>query len=78
MNTSLRINKRENTSPFKKLENTGGISGELHFDEKISKKQLNKIKEKLQLENKRKLVKSIILFTVLLGVFIYFFAFHKY
>ncbi|APG65524.1 hypothetical protein LPB136_09200 [Tenacibaculum todarodis] len=78
MISSLKSNKRERTSAFKKLKNTGGLSGKLHFDKKASKKQLTIIKEKLQEENKKTLVKNSIIFIVLLCVFIYFFAFHKY
>ncbi|MCH3881047.1 MULTISPECIES: hypothetical protein [Tenacibaculum] len=78
MVSSLKSNKRERTSAFKKLENAGGLSGKLHFDKKASKKQLNVIKEKLQEENKKTLIKNSIIFTVLVCVFIYFFAIHKY
>lgn len=75
---SLKNNKRKRTSTFKKLENAGGIHGKLHFDKKASKKQLQEIREKLQEENKQRVIKNIIIFTTLLSILIYFVAIHKY
>ena len=78
MISSLKNNKRERTSAFKNFKNTGGISGKLHFKKKASPKQLKEIREKLQTENQVSLIRKAIFFFILICVFVYFFAFHKY
>ena len=78
MITSINNNKRNRISVFDKTKNTGGISGKLHFKKKASAKQLKDIREKLQTENRIKLIRKAVFFIILTCIFIYFFSFHKY
>lgn len=75
---SLKNNKRKRTSAFKKLENAGGIHGKLHFDKKATPKQLKDIKEKLQKENSRNLIRKTIILSILLSIIIYAIGFVKF
>lgn len=78
MISSLKNNKRERTSVFEKTKNIGSIKGQLHFDKKASKKQLEKIRIKLKQENQKAIIKKALFFIIFLSVLIYFSAFYKY
>ena len=78
MLSSLKNNKRERKSAFDKLKNVGKSKDTLHFEKKASAKELEDIKMTLQKESKITYIKNALLFGLLLFVFIYFLAFHKY
>lgn len=78
MISSLKNNKRERKSAFDKLKNHKAQNRKLHFDNKASKEDLKKIRQKLLLENRKTNIKNILVFIFILSLFIYFFAFFKY
>ena len=77
---SIKNNKRARKSAFKKLDKNGSYSTKtkLFFHRNVSKKQLRDIKEKLQKENKRVLVKKTTAILILLIIVIYFIGFAKF
>lgn len=79
MVSSLKANKRNRISTFEKLENyKNGNYSELHFDKKSTPSQLKRIKEKLQKENKKKLIRKVLVISTFLIVLIYFVGFYKF
>ena len=77
---SIKNNKRARKSAFKKLDENGSYSTKtkLFFHRNASKKQLRDIKEKLQKENKRVLVKKTTAILILLIIVIYCIGFAKF
>lgn len=77
---SIKNNKRARKSAFKKLDKNGSYSTKtkLFFHRNASKKQLRDIKEKLQKENKRVLVKKTTAILILLIIVIYCIGFAKF
>lgn len=77
---SIKNNKRARKSAFKKLDKNGSYSTKtkLFFHRNASKKQLKDIKEKLQKENKRVLVKKTTAILILLIIVIYCIGFAKF
>ena len=79
MIASLKHNKRERVSTFKKMKDfKEGKNIEVYFDKKVSKYQLKKIRDKIQQENKYRLRKNIIIFTIAMLIFIYAIGFVKF
>lgn len=78
MITSLKNNKRERPSAFKNLKNCNGTNRKLKFNKTSSKQQLQKIKEKLQKEQKKLILRNLILLSVFIIILIYFVGFYKY
>ena len=79
MIASLKHNKRERVSAFKKMKDfKEGKNIEVYFDKKVSKYQLKKIRDKIQQENKYRIRKNIIIFTIAMLIFIYAIGFVKF
>ena len=79
MIASLKHNKRERVSAFKKMKDfKEGKNIEVYFDKKVTKYQLKKIRDKIQQENKYRLRKNIIFFTIAMLIFIYAIGFVKF
>ena len=78
MITSIKNNKRERPSAFKKIKNCGGIDGKLQFDKKANKQELQQIREQLQNENKKTLIRNVIIFSTMMAILFYFVGFYKY
>ena len=79
MITSIKHNKRERVSAFKKMKDfKEGKNIEVYFDKKVSKYQLKKIRDKIQQENKYRLKKNIIIFTIAMLILIYAIGFVKF
>ena len=79
MIASLKHNKRERVSAFKKMKDfKEGKNIEVYFDKKVSKYQLKKIRDKIQQENKYRLRKYIIIFTIAMLILIYAIGFVKF
>ncbi len=79
MIASLKHNKRERVSAFKKLEDfKEGVNIQVSFDKKASPYQLKKIREKLNEENKKQLKKHLIFFAIALSIIIYVIGFVKF
>lgn len=79
MIASLKNNKRERVSAFKKMKDfKEGKNIEVYFDKKVSKYQLKKIRDKIQQENKYRLRKNIIIFTIAMLILIYAIGFVKF
>lgn len=51
---------------------------EIYFDKKVSKYQLKKIRDKIQQENKYRIRKNIIIFTIAMLILIYAIGFVKF
>lgn len=65
MITSLKNNKRSRTSTFKKLKDYKNVDyGEGKIDKKATPHQLKEIREKLQKENRKKLINTILYFVI--------------
>ena len=76
---SLKGNKRERVSAFKKMENfKEGTNMQLHFKNKATPYQLKRIREKLQTEKKIRTQRRIIIFVLLMILFIYAIGFVKF
>ena len=76
---SLKNNKRTRKSAFKKLENyKNGNYNDLQINKKATSKQLHQIREKIQKENREKLIKKVLAFVILVSVFIYVIGFVKF
>lgn len=79
MIASLKHNKRERVSAFKKMKDfKEGKNIEVYFDKKVSKYQLKKIRDKIQQENKYRIRKNIIIFTIAMLILIYAIGFVKF
>ena len=79
MIASLKHNKRERVSAFKKMKDfKEGKNIEVYFDKKVSKYQLKKIRDKIQQENKYRIRKNIIIFTIAMLILIYSIGFVKF
>ncbi|MFC4267402.1 hypothetical protein [Polaribacter marinivivus] len=79
MIASLKHNKRERVSAFKKMKDfKEGKNIEVYFDKKVTKYQLKKIRDKIQQENKYRLRKNIIIFTIAMLILIYAIGFVKF
>lgn len=78
MQVSLKNNKRERKSAFKKLENYSESNEKLHFEKKSSKKELKQLREKIKNQNRRTEVISIIIILTVILLFAYFLGFFKH
>ena len=65
MLTSLKNNKRTRVNTFKKLKDYKSVDyGEGTIDKKATPHQLKEIREKLQKENRKKLIITILYFVI--------------
>ena len=79
MIASIKMNKRNRVSTFNKLKDfKDGYNTELHFKKKSTPSQLKRIREKIQKENKQRLIKRIVLISSFVILLIYFVGFYKY
>jgi len=81
MITTLKNNKRERKSALKRLkDNPAEYSdgNELHFEKKASPMQLKKIREDLQRENKKIMIRNIAIVVIFMLILIYFIGFAKF
>ena len=81
MISSLKNNKRDRKSALKRLqENPAEYSdgNDLHFEKKASPMQLKKIREDLQKENRKIMIRNIVIVVVFMLVLIYFIGFAKF
>ncbi|QCX37113.1 hypothetical protein FF125_01165 [Aureibaculum algae] len=71
MVTSLKNNKRSRVSTFEKLKDYKNIDyGEGKIDKKATPEQLKAIREKLQKENRKKRIITIVYFVVSFAIII--------
>ena len=79
MVTSLKNNKRQRPSALTKIKNFEKVNNiKVVFKNKASNYQLEKIKEKIQRENKIKMQKNIIILFIVISVIIYVIGFVKF
>ena len=79
MIASLKHNKRERVSAFKKIKNLKkGKNSSVFFTKKATPSQLKKIRERILLENKKKRQQSLFIFITILVIFIYVIGFVKF
>lgn len=81
MKSTLKNNKRERKSAFKHLKDNGiEPSGktELHFENQASPMELKKIREKVKEENRKIMMRNIIIMVALMAIAIYFIGFAKF
>ena len=79
MLASLKANKRNRVSTFDKIKNfKEGSTIELHFKNKATPKQLKEIRQKLKAENKKQIIKRVVIITICLIIIIYFIGFVKF
>ncbi|MEQ6123621.1 hypothetical protein AAON49_05425 [Pseudotenacibaculum sp. MALMAid0570] len=81
MITSLKNNKRDRKSALKKLKDSGveySDKTELHFENEASPMELKKIREKVKEENRKIIIRNIIIMTVIMLIAIYFIGFAKF
>lgn len=80
MVTSLKNNKRSRKSAFKRLKDNPSEYGEgskLHFENKATPSQLKKIREDIQRENRKLMIRNIVIIVVVVAAVIYFIGFAK-
>lgn len=81
MITSLKNNKRDRKSALKRLkENPAEYSdegNELHFEKEASPAQLKKIREDLKRENRKILIRKLVIIGIIFLLIIYFIGFAK-
>ena len=79
MKTTLKNNKRGRKSAFKKLKDnpTEHEPGKLHFENKATQAELEKIREKVKRENKRIMIRNVTIIAVIMIILIYFIGFAK-
>ena len=80
MVTSLKNNKRERKSALKRLKDNPaeyGDEGKLHFENKATQAQLQKIREDLKRENRVKMIRNLVIIGVFMAALIYFIGFVK-
>ena len=79
MVTSLKNNKRQRPSALTKIKNFEKVNNiKVVFKNKASNYQLEKIKEKIQRENKIKMQKNIIILFIVMLIVIYVIGFVKF
>jgi len=77
MITSMKNNKRDKNSTFKKLKNYDKSHNLLHFDKKASKEELKELRKKLRRENRIISIRNAIITVIIFTIFIYFTLFHQ-
>lgn len=80
MISSIKNNKRDRKSALKKLKDSGvkhSDKTELHFENEASPMELKKIRKKVKDENRRIMIRNIIIMTVIMLIAIYFIGFAK-
>jgi predicted nucleic acid-binding Zn ribbon protein len=78
MLVSLKNNKRTRVSTFEKMKNfREGKNIQVSFDKKATSHQLKNIREKLQKENKTRLKRNLIIFSIIILLLIYVIGFVK-
>ncbi len=80
MMTSLKNNKRERKSVLKRLKDNPaeyGDSGKLHFKNKATESQLQTIRENIKRENRKRILKNVIIISIFMALLIYFIGFVK-
>ena len=81
MLTALKNNKRERKSALKRLKESpveySDEGGELHFEKEATPAQLRKIREDLKRENKKVLIRKLVIIGIILLLIIYFIGFAK-
>lgn len=81
MLTALKNNKRERKSALKRLKDNpaeyadDGV--ELHFEKEASPAQLKKIREDLKGENRRILIRKLVIIGIVFLLIVYFIGFAK-
>ncbi|APZ46194.1 hypothetical protein BW723_07735 [Polaribacter reichenbachii] len=79
MITSLKNNKRTRVSTFQKMKDfKEGKNIQVSFDKKATPQQLKRIREKLQSENKKKLIRILLISGSILIIVIYLIGFVKF
>ena len=79
MVTSLKNNKRERVSAFKKMKDLkAGKNIQVSFDKKATPHQLKNIREKLQKENKKTQKRNSIILISIMIILIYVIGFVKF
>ena len=76
MLTSIKNNARKRPSAFEKLDPYGNIGGKLHFKNKATPKDLEKVKLKIQQQNRKTVIIKIVISSVV-AVLFYFILFYK-
>lgn len=80
MMTSLKNNKRDRKSALKRLKDNPteyGETGKLHFENKATHAQLQKIREDLKRENRNRTIKTVLIIGLFMAALIYFIGFVK-
>ena len=80
MVTSLKNNRRDRKSAFKKLKDNPaeyGEEGKLHFENEATPDQLKKIREDLRRENRKVMIRNVSIIVVIMLVLIYLIGFAK-
>ena len=77
MKNTLKNNKRERKSAFDKLKKHPGEhpEGKLHFDNTATQTQLQKIREEVQRENRKVMIRNITIVVIIMFVLIYLVGF---
>ena len=79
MIASMKNNKRNRSSTFKKMKEFEEVKySELHFKNKATPKQLRKIREVIQFENKKRFRRKVIFFSLFFLIILYFVGFYKF
>lgn len=80
MLSSLKNNKRDRPSAFKKMKDyeDGDYKTRLHFENNSSQKQLDELREKLQQENKVRFRRNVVIFVISIVIAIYVIGFVKF
>jgi len=76
MITSMKNNKRERVSAFKKLESYEGVNHKLYFEKKASKEMILKLRKKMQKQQQKSFLIKAIVLSIVLVMIIYIVGFY--
>jgi len=80
MITSLKNNKRDRKSALKRLKDNPaeyGEDGKLHFEKTATPAQLKKIREDIQRQNRKIMIRNVVIIGLIAAILIYFIGFAK-
>ncbi len=79
MKSTLKNNKRDRKSAFKKLKESSVEydDGKLHFENSATPEQLKRIRENVQRENRKIMIRNVSIIVAIMIALIYFIGFAK-
>ncbi len=76
---TLNRNKHKTSKTFKKIKGTRKVNySEVYFDKKATPHQLKKIRERMQIENRKRFIQKLVVILISLAMIIYIVIFAKF